>query len=527
MHTARYVASVVMVAGVGLLGWNSGCSSSPTGGTSDDGGGSGSGSSSGGGGSGLITMPEGGSSGATTGGTHACSMDGNVCTNLCPSVGSTVITGKVFDPAGNNPVYGAAVWVPYTKPSPMPVPITCNCSELYTGGFVGAYDVTKADGTFTILNAPSAKMGGSVPIVVQVGKWRYQTTIPVTCGMPNNVQDRSLRLPQGAATTGVMYPGDLPNIAISTGSADTLECLLRRVGVTDKEYVAGPVTPGGPHIHIYEGAKQGVAPNTQPGAPSSPAMLWDTAAHLSQFDAVLLSCEGAPTTLPNASSLIGYGGVGGRVFASHFHYQWFLDMMGMAPNPNFGTWYTQHSNFLATAEGTIQTKLPNGNMFTEGQALKDFLVATNALDSSGELVVYQSRHNVDVSLSTPQDAVPWINFDPAKSTFQPGTTNDPLVTGPTLNSTLYFSYDPPGAGTETNCGRFVYSDLHVGGNSGDYGESNMAASPPAGGIVPGGCNGGVALSNQEKALEFMLFDLTSCLSPIGNDAGVTKKGVPF
>jgi hypothetical protein len=298
------------------------------------------------------------------------------------------------------------------------------------------------------------------------------------------------------------------------------------VGVDKGEYVAGAGTAGGGHVHIYQGATQAAAPNTSPGAPQSSMSLWDTPAHLSQFDAVLLSCEGAPTMNLNTSALIAYGGVGGRVFASHYHYQWFTNMMGMVQGLTFGTWYTQHSNFLATAAGTVQTTLPNGNMFYEGQALKDFLTATNALDSSGELVVYQARHNVDVALNTPQYAIPWINFDPAKSTFQPNTTNDPLVSSQTLNSTLYFSYDPPGAGTETNCGRFVYSDLHVGGNSGDYLESPMASSPPAGGIVPTGCNSGVQLSNQEKALEFMLFDLTSCLSPPGDDGGIAKKHGP-
>jgi hypothetical protein len=516
MRTTRYIASLAFFACVALLGWNSGCGGSNAN-TPDGGGGEAGGSGSGSGdfGGGLGTYD-----GNVTGsGSHICSKDGNVCTNLC-SGGTTIIKGKVFDPAGNNPVYNAAVWVPYSTPGPMPPGLTCNCSELYTGGFVGAYDLTKPDGSFTITGAPSAKTGGSVPIVVQVAKWRYQTSIGVTCGTTTNVPDKTLRLPQGRPGTGVMFPGDLPSLAISTGGADTLECLLTRVGVDKQEYVAGPGTPTGGHVHIYQG-NPASAPNTMPPAPQSSAALWDTPAHLSQFDAVLLSCEGAPTMATNPGNLLSYGQAGGRVFASHFHYQWFLGQ----PFPNFGTWDTAHANNLATTYGVIQTTLPNGSPFYEGKALLAFLQATNSLDANNELVILQARHNIDVPLVTPQTAVPWINFDTAKSTFFANTTNDPLVTSPTLNSTLYFSWDTQAPGTETTCGRFVYSDLHVGGNSGDYGESAMASSPPAGGIVPTGCNAGVPLSNQEKALEFMLFDLTSCLAPPGGgaDAGT---GVP-
>jgi hypothetical protein len=428
----------------------------------------------------------------------------------------------VYDPAGNNPVYNAAVWVPYKTPGPMPPEITCNCSELYTGGFVGAYDLTKPDGSFTITGAPSSKTGDTVPLVVQVGKWRYQTRVAVACGMENDVPDKTLRLPQGRQGTSVMFPGDLPNIAISTGSADTLECLLTRVGVDKQEYVPGPGTVGGGHVHIYQGYDPNGAPNTAPPAPQSSEALWDTTAHLSQFDAVLLSCEGAETMNTNPANLFAYGQAGGRVFASHYHYAWFLGQ----PFPNFGMWYTQNSNQLATSHGTIQTTLPNGNPFYEGQSLLSFLRATDALDSNGELLVYQARHNIDVPTAVPQAAIPWINFDVANSPFEDlNATNDPLVSSPTLNSTLYFSYDTQAPGTETACGRFVYSDLHIGGNSGDYGESPMASSPPSGGVVPTGCNAGVPLSAQEKALEFMLFDLTSCLAPPGGgqDAG---QGVP-
>jgi hypothetical protein len=60
-------------------------------------------------------------------------------------------------------------------------------------------------------------------------------------------------------------------------------------------------------------------------------------------------------------------------------------------------------------------------------------------------------------------------------------------------------------------GRFVFTDMHVGGWAGgppgvvpDYANQNW--------ITPSGC-ADRDLTAQEKALEFILFDLSSCVTP--------------
>ena len=69
-----------------------------------------------------------------------------------------------------------------------------------------------------------------------------------------------------------------------------------------------------------------------------------------------------------------------------------------------------------------------------------------------------------------------------------------------------FSFDTPlGVSPDKQCGRVVYSDMHVGAASFDYAGTNM-------GIAPDGCVDD-DLSPQEKALEFILFDLSSCVTP--------------
>ena len=90
-------------------------------------------------------------------------------------------------------------------------------------------------------------------------------------------------------------------------------------------------------------------------------------------------------------------------------------------------------------------------------------------------------------------------------------------------ATEYLSFDTPvdagldDAGVPAYCGRVVYSDLHVGAASGDYNGQG------SGGIVPSGCADN-PLSPQEKALEFMLFDLSSCVTP---DTGSGQEPPPI
>jgi len=80
----------------------------------------------------------------------------------------------------------------------------------------------------------------------------------------------------------------------------------------------------------------------------------------------------------------------------------------------------------------------------------------------------------------------------------------------------YFSVDAP-IGATAPCGRVVYSDLHVSGGPGTP-EPGVPPDYPGmtttGGIVPSGC-ALHPLTPQEEALEFMLFDLSSCLVPVG------------
>jgi hypothetical protein len=428
------------------------------------------------------------------------------CVNLecqrhdCVHGGSTTISGTVYDPAGKNPIYNVAVYVPNEPLQPLKTGASCDtCSSLYTGTPVAAA-VTDANGKFSVTKAPD---GANIPLVIQVGKWRKQLMIPsVAMCQDNPLPDKSLLLPKNH------MEGDIPNIAISTGGADTLECLLRRVGVDASEYVPGAGATG--RIHIFAGSPMagglaqilglpaGAVPDTSPPSPMSATSLWDSATHIMGYDIVLLSCEGEETLGMNQQVLHDYASAGGRVFASHFHYSWF----NTPPyaNENLATW-TPGANSIrpnggggggrnAAINGQIVTMLPNGQPFPKGQALNQWLGTVGAL-TNGLLPIDQARHNADVAAAN-RPSQSWIVAD--QNNDAPGATE-------------YFSFDTPtDAGMTPDgpgyCGRVVFSDLHVGGASMDD------ASQP----VPTECVDR-DLSPQEKALEFMLFDLSSCLTP--------------
>jgi hypothetical protein len=443
---------------------------------------------------------------------------GLMCDVSCTN-GTTTVSGKVYDPAIKNGLYNIAVYVPATPLAPLPkgVPTgaaACSCAALYEGGAVVSTS-TAEDGTFTLKNAP---VGTSVPLVIQVGKWRRLYKIPVTACKDNPQADKSLSLPSSVPNGDT--DDNMPDIAVSTGSADTLECLMHRIGLPKSEYVAG--AGGNGHVHIFSGGETGqnvpmsVGKTERPpmmGAPVSSTGLWASQDQLMTYDIVLLSCEGGETYQANPPALEAYVNAGGRVFGSHFHYAWFagplLSKQGYnAPTDwggNLATWTGGGGMDNNAIGGVIETTL-NGSMtpFPRGVSMQKWLTNVNALGKNGvpngDLSIYQPRYNAVVQPSN-KPSQPWITS----------------ATG-MQGQTMYFSFDTPinapvnDAGVPEYCGRAVFSDLHVAG------DPTTNDNPPP----PDGCNSN-DLSPQEKALEFMLFDLSSCV----NGDNVPPPGQPI
>jgi hypothetical protein len=394
------------------------------------------------------------------------------CQNLqckqvsCPSGGATTVSGTVFDPSGNNALYNVAVYVPNAQPDPMTHGATCDRCGASLSGSPVVTALSDTAGHFTLNNVP---VGDNVPLVVQVGKWRRQVTIPHVQQCVDTPLDKDLtRLPRNGAE------GDLPLIALATGGADELECLFRsnKIGLDDSEFtLAGQ---GNGHVHFYAasgGSSSFAAGGDFPGAQP----FWSDLAQLKKYDIVLLSCEGTNEhldTKPPAAiqAMHDYAGAGGRIFASHWQEAWFR--LGF---PEVGTF---NPNDQSGANGVTPTTV--NTSFPKGAALQQWLGNVGALSADGTLPVNEAKFNL-VTVTSP--AQTWISAAGASSTPE------------------YMSFNAPtNASADQACGRAVYSNLHV------------AAGDAAGQPWPQGCTTS-GLSPQEKALEFMLFDLSACVQP--------------
>jgi hypothetical protein len=419
---------------------------------------------------------------------------------------ATTISGKVYDPAGRDPLYNAVVYVPLHPLTPLPKGIptgadACSCDSLFTSGAV-AFTTTSTDGSFTLTDVP---VGANVPLVVQIGKWRRVVHVPVTACQDNPIADKSLTLPSTIPAGDT--DDNMPDIAVSTGGADTLECVLARMGISPSEYVAGAGTTG--HVHVFAGGNPapggtGVGTPENPGmtgAPASHTSLWASQAQLMPYDLVMLSCEGGETYDANPPALEAYLNAGGRAFATHFHYAWFAGPLSTtqsytAPSdwgPNLAAWSADTANANGPIGGQLVSTL-NGTSspFARGLAFQSWLKGVGALGQAGvpagELSIYQPRYNANVT-ATNKASQPWITADPSSGATSP---------------TMYFTFDTPvnatDASTPQYCGRAAFSDVHVAGDP----STTDTSSPPS------GC-AQTALSPQERALEFLLFDLTNCL----------------
>jgi hypothetical protein len=400
----------------------------------------------------------------------------------------TTISGIVYAPNGTLPLYGIKVYVPNAPVPPFTEGAECsrcvNDDQLPGSPVNGIVATTDEAGKFTLAGVPT---GSNIPLVITSGKWRRQITIPATAECSDTaVAATDSRLPKNKTE------GDIPKIALTTGNADTLECLLRRIGIDDAE-IGKEGTAA--RIHLYRGNGVSTFKTGFPGGsgtiPSSDPW-WRSAANLKTYDMVVLSCEGSqnPGTKgqDGLNAMQEYADVGGRVFASHWHNVWIGGNFTGGGQPAVADW-------LPIATWGSITDPPNGskNIIDELSNPKGSSFATWMLNVMGSTV----RGEIPLQDDTIKSTAATVDTTRAER-----WTALNALTGRPQN----FQFTTPtNVGADQKCGKVVFSDMHVSGNA-------MSAS-----AYPDSCgDGGTprAMTPQEKALAFMLFDLASCVSVI-------------
>ncbi|HXI54485.1 MAG TPA: carboxypeptidase regulatory-like domain-containing protein [Polyangia bacterium] len=445
---------------------------------------------SGGGGGGVVTVPvtpaAGGSSviDAAAPGAGPDAQPGP-CVGLqcqqvaCPGA-TTTVSGTVFAPNGKLPLYNVVVYVPNAPLDPVPAGVRCDrCGAVQSGKPV-VTGLTDAEGKFKLNNVPA---GTDIPLVMQVGKWRRKVTLAkVIACQDNPITDANLtRLPRNRKE------GDMPSVAITTGSCDQLGCLLPKLGIDPAEFGVA----GDDKAIIYYNAVGGVVggpvgtvgtfgpPNMRPSTD-----LWDSEAALSKYDVTLLSCECGENlnnkSMASFTAMTNYLAKGGRIFGSHFSYVW----LNHSTDPDL-----KAAIGFESTKGLGKPPMTIDTTFPKGKAMADWMKFVDPAITYGEIDSRQVFDNI--ASVTPPTATSWAT----SATTGGAGGNSPRII--TVNT-------PAGAPADKQCGRAAHLDAHI-----TVDNEAGPMMPRAGGTFPASCAGN--LTNGETALAFLFFDLSSCI----------------
>ncbi len=388
----------------------------------------------------------------------------------CPSGKTTSITGTIYAPNGMDPLPNVLVYVPNAAVDAFPPGVQCPIVGQPPSGSPIAGVTTNFDGTFTIPNMP---VGANIPLVIQTGRWRRQVVIPLTTACTDTMFNT--RMPRNQTE------GDIPKIAVSTGSADSVECVLRKVGIDDSEFTDANGT-GRVNIFAGSGSPGAIASS---GSTLTQADLMSTPAALNAYDVLMLPCEGGTyagsKTAAEYTNLVGFANAGGRIYSSHFSFQW------MIQNPPFNTvanWTGQSTAIGDNLPATVDTS------FSEGRTLAQWLQVVGASTTLGQIPVSAVKRDI-TGINAPTQSYLALNSN---------------------NAVMQFVWDTPVGATANQCGRVLFNEYHV--------ENPTISSP--GKVFPAECPN-TAMNAQEKLLEFSLFALTAD----GNAASLTPATQDF
>jgi len=380
----------------------------------------------------------------------------------CPINQSTRLTGTVYAPNGIDPLPNVLVYVPGASVTggldPLPEGVPNGPIHATNSPLVST--TTSVDGKFTLTNVP---VGSNIPVVIQAGKWRRLFSIPSVASCQTTSAGK-LALP------GDHTQGDIPRIAVVTGSVDALECALSKIGVANSEFTN---SSGSGRVNLFVG--DGSGGSRIDGNTASEHTLVSSQSALNQYDVVMFACQNARfDQLPSdQQNVINYANAGGRVYATHFSYVWLYN----------------HAPFSSTANWSVDAVPvpPDQTAFVDqtsnaGQRLAQWLQVVGASTVFGQIPLNTLRHDFTGVVPPSQLSL---------------FLNDP-VSG---NIPMQYSFNTPvGADPSVQYGKVLFNDYHV--------ENALTA----GTTFPNECTAS-AMTPQEKLLEFTIFNLSTFVAP--------------
>lgn len=414
-----------------------------------------------------------------------CGFDASACDELACQVATcdgsvTSVSGRVFDPSGTIPIYNAIVYIAPEPLAPLAHGAICSgCAKSIPSNTI-AVALTDVQGRFTITS--TVPVGEHIPIVVQVGKWRRHIDASITACVDNPLDPSLTRLPRRAHESSP--DDDMPQIAVTTGGDDGVECFLRTIGIDDSEFTS---PTGGGHVHLYQGA----GGSTLSGGTATAASFWsDNGAPgtqpMASYDLVVLGCEGSTFASEKPAAALQameeYADLGGRVLAMHDQYYWLESNVPPSAWPSTAVW-----NHAQDPSNQIALPMLVNKTFPRAYAMSEWMAALDASVEGGTFPFVEARHDVDgVSLKL---AAPWLQTDPTNP-----SPSDPKL----IEAFMFFAPLTDAGSTSKACGSVVYWDGHATGST-------------PGGTFPNNCTQTGPLTPTQLALTFMLFNLSSCL----------------
>jgi hypothetical protein len=432
---------------------------------------------------------------------------------------------------------------------------SCDRCEDQDLGPVLSSAISDSTGYFEITSG-NVPVGRDIVMVVKAGKFRRATVIqvPDACAdndLPEEVASNPARLPRNT-TDGLAV--NIPHVAVVTGSIDAMECVFHKMGIEATEFT-DPDAGGRIHMYRSNGAWPSSAEACAGCAACTNTSCRETACtavndactaadctdgsscstcqaevlaacgeaidllrlieddgNVDEYDLSVLDCEGSGWNIDSDGSsqnIREYVNRGGRLFASHLSFKWLRAEKDPDSVPEYdaddptstglgeaATWDPNAVSNINDGTGWISLDRPNASPRIDGFAA---WMESEGVTSEAEEYAFQIIQPRSQALTLGETTEEFVHCDDTA-----GDTGDCEEI-----RTQQLSFNTPyGAPDGQECGRVAYSGFHVAATSGTL---NLGSA-----VFPDYCtsaatgNNGI-LTDQEKVLLYMLFDLGACV----------------